>query len=106
MHVPCWWLATEIPKMERNFQQTVSCEHDMAPEVSNIDVEECVSSGMLCHDTSYHDFAETEKKGFQSALLAWYDRDKRTNMPWRKPTRTDLDREVRSILRLYGEACG
>ncbi|KAL1936584.1 hypothetical protein VTP01DRAFT_718 [Rhizomucor pusillus] len=82
--------------MERNFQQTVSCEHDMAPEVSNIDVEECVSSGMLCHDTSYHDFAETEKKGFQSALLAWYDRDKRTNMPWRKPTRTDLDREALS----------
>lgn len=58
------------------------------------DIEDCVASRRLHHNTSYHDMSHPEKEAIRSRLLAWYDKEKRTNMPWRKPTVESLDREV------------
>ncbi|ORZ03147.1 DNA glycosylase [Syncephalastrum racemosum] len=60
------------------------------------DIEECVASRRLHHSTSYHDISQSDKDAIRSQLLAWYDKEKRTNMPWRKPTIDSLDREILS----------
>lgn len=62
------------------------------------DIEECVKSGRLCHDSRYHQVPETEIPEIQARLLDWYDRCQRTDMPWRKPTILNGDRQVMSFL--------
>ena len=62
--------------------------------INEIDIEDCVQSGCLAHDTSFHNVSSQEQTLIQDQLLDYYDREKRS-MPWRKPTRTDLDSKVR-----------
>ncbi|ORZ06902.1 DNA glycosylase [Absidia repens] len=57
-------------------------------------IEDCVSSRRLVHNTRYHQFKQTEIDQIQVALLDWFDKEQRTNMPWRKPARSDLDKEA------------
>lgn len=64
---------------------------DREPDVA---IEECVQSRRLYHHTTYHHISPEERSLIQQQLLEWYDREKRTNMPWRKEYRNDLDREV------------
>ena len=65
---------------------------DREPDVA---IEECVQSKRLYHNTTYHHISPETRSLIQQQLLEWYDREKRTNMPWRKEYRNDLDREVR-----------
>ncbi|KAF7730421.1 hypothetical protein EC973_002228 [Apophysomyces ossiformis] len=58
-----------------------------------ISIEECVQSRRLNHNDTYHQVPEHEISLIQTDLLSWYDCNKRTNMPWRKPTRTDVDKK-------------
>ncbi|KAI8148757.1 DNA glycosylase [Fennellomyces sp. T-0311] len=59
-----------------------------------IDIEECVQTGSLSHNNTYHSLSAADQVLIQDRLLEWYDREKRMNMPWRKPTRTDLDQKA------------
>ncbi|KAI9251923.1 DNA glycosylase [Phascolomyces articulosus] len=59
--------------------------------INEIDIEDCVQSGCLAHGNIYHKISSHDQQLIQDRLLDYYDREKRTNMPWRKPTRTDLD---------------
>ncbi|KAI9313221.1 DNA glycosylase [Dichotomocladium elegans] len=64
---------------------------DTEPDIA---IEECVLSRRLYHRTSYHLISASEGSLIQTQLLKWYDHAKRTNMPWRKDTRLDLDRQA------------
>ncbi|KAI7880750.1 DNA glycosylase [Lichtheimia hyalospora FSU 10163] len=64
---------------------------DREPDVA---IEECVQSKRLYHNTTYHHISPETRSLIQQQLLEWYDREKRTNMPWRKEYRNDLDREA------------
>lgn len=70
----------------------------MAPairsETFSSDIEECVQSKRLYHSNSYHTVSTEEKHNIQHDLLQWYQAEKRTNMPWRKPTDKNWDQEV------------
>lgn len=61
-------------------------------------IEDCVSSNRLAHNTAYHDFDLTTIEQIQTDLLTWFDAKQRTNMPWRKPARSDLDPEASCLL--------
>jgi hypothetical protein len=61
-------------------------------------IEDCVSSNCLAHNTAYHDFDPTTILQIQADLLTWFDAKQRTNMPWRKPARSDLDPEASYLL--------
>ncbi|KAI8097144.1 DNA glycosylase [Halteromyces radiatus] len=62
--------------------------------IEPISIEDCVASRRLIHNTAYHQFNAFEIEQIQNNLLKWYDAEQRTNMPWRKPTRSDLDRKA------------
>ncbi|KAG1452752.1 hypothetical protein G6F56_007738 [Rhizopus delemar] len=70
----------------------------MAPairsETFSSDIEECVQSKRLYHSNSYHTVSTEEKHNIQHDLLQWYQAEKRTNMPWRKPTDKNWDQET------------
>ncbi|KAG2227357.1 hypothetical protein INT45_004312, partial [Circinella minor] len=58
--------------------------------INETDIEDCVQSGCLAHNNTFHNVSSQEQHLIQDRLLNYYDREKRT-MPWRKPTRIDLD---------------
>lgn len=62
--------------------------------MASIDIEECVQSKRLHHSNEYHSVSDEERLDMQCDLLKWYQLEKRTNMPWRKPTNKDWDTEV------------
>ena len=68
--------------------------------VNEIDIEDCVQSGCLAHNNTFHNVSSQEQHLIQDRLLDYYDPEKRT-MPWRKPTRTDLDSKVNTLLFFY-----
>lgn len=62
--------------------------------MASVDIEECVQSKRLHHSNEYHSVSDEERLDIQCDLLKWYQLEKRTNMPWRKPTNKDCDIEV------------
>ncbi|KAI9277480.1 DNA glycosylase [Sporodiniella umbellata] len=58
------------------------------------DIEDCVLSKRLYHNNNYHKVSEEEILDIQHDLLQWYNVEKRTNMPWRKPTDKSWDQET------------
>ncbi|CAO3669705.1 unnamed protein product [Rhizopus microsporus] len=62
--------------------------------MASVDIEECVQSKRLHHSNEYHSVSDEERLDIQCDLLKWYQLEKRTNMPWRKPTNKDCDIET------------
>lgn len=58
------------------------------------DIEDCVTSNRLFHNDAYHVVNDEEKARIQKELLDWYQREKRTTMPWRQDNDKTWDREV------------